>query len=75
MSQCAVEAAMGRLICDDAFRAAFRKDPEAALARAGLKLTAIEFASLRKVSLTSIERLASVLDGRIRRAGEEADFG
>jgi len=71
MSQYAVEAAMGRLICDEAFRSDFRKNPGATAERAGLRLTPVELASLRTVSLGAIERLAASVDDRIRRAGED----
>ncbi len=70
MSQYAVEAAMGRLICDDAFRARFRADPQGAVREAGFDLTAYELAGLRAVNLSALERLAAMLDDRIRRASE-----
>lgn len=70
MSQKATEAALGRLICDDAFRRSFYEDPCTAAARYGLDLTEIEMASLRSVSRELIIGLAERLDDRIRRADE-----
>jgi|AMFO01.1.fsa_nt_gi hypothetical protein len=75
MSQFAVEAAMGRLICDDSFRSDFRRNPKVAAERAGLELTAVELASLRSVSIGALERLAASLDDRIRRAEDEIPKG
>jgi hypothetical protein len=70
VSQKATEAALGRLICDDAFRRSFYEDPRSAAARYGLDLTEIEMNSLRGVSRDLIIGLAERLDDRIRRADE-----
>jgi hypothetical protein len=70
MSQPEVEAALGRLICDDEFRREFFRDPRLAAHRSGLQLSDLEISGLRKITATTFERLARVLDDRIRRADE-----
>jgi hypothetical protein len=72
VSQQALETALGKLICDDAFRREFFRDAEKAALRVGLRLTPIELTSLRKINAASIESLARVVDDRIRRAEEPA---
>ncbi|MBI4516751.1 MAG: hypothetical protein HY699_13150 [Deltaproteobacteria bacterium] len=68
MSQRAVEAALGKLICDDSFRRDFYQDAEAAAARAGFFLTPIELASLHKIEPEAIEVFVAHVDDRVRRA-------
>jgi len=70
MSQGALEAALGKLICDDAFREAFYGDAENATMRAGFHLTSVELGSLRKIAPHVIEKFVSHVDDRVRRAGE-----
>ncbi len=70
MSQRALEAALGRLICDDAFRQAFFEDSEGASLRAGLQLTPLELRSLRKIQVEVIERFTPHVDDCVRRAQE-----
>lgn len=70
VSQHALEAVLGKLICDEAFRREFYNDAEQATLRCGLRLTLIELSSLRKIRLSSIESLARHMDDRIRRAEE-----
>lgn len=70
MSQRAFEAALGRVICDDAFRREFYDDAEAAVIRAGFHLTVDEFSSLRKITLRAIEAFVRHVDDRVRRAEE-----
>jgi hypothetical protein len=70
MSQRAFEAALGKLICDDAFRREFCIDPDAATTRAGLKLTPIELSSLRQMDMEAIEAFVVHVDDRVRRAEE-----
>jgi hypothetical protein len=72
VSQQALETALGKLICDDAFRREFFRDAEKAALRVGLRLTPIELTSLRKINAASIESLARVVDDRIRKAEEPA---
>ena len=72
VSQQALETALGKLICDDAFRREFFRDAEQAALRVGLRLTRIELTSLRKINAASIESLARVVDDRIRKAEEPA---
>ena len=70
MSQRAFEAALGKLICDDAFRREFCEDPEETATRAGFKLTPVELSSLRRVDLDAIEAFVIHVDDRVRRAEE-----
>jgi len=70
MSQRALEAALGKLICDDAFREEFFVDAERAAIRAGFSLTPVELGSLRKIEPRAIEAFVSHVDDRVRRAGE-----
>lgn len=69
MSQRALEATLGRLICDDEFRCEFFDDPQRAVGSRGMILTDVERESLEGVSPGKIQRLADILDERIRRAG------
>ena len=68
MSQGAFEAALGKVICDDAFRREFYEDAERAVARSGFQLTPDELSSLRNITLKSIERFVRHVDDRVRRA-------
>jgi len=70
MSQGAFEAALGKVICDDAFRREFYDDPEQAVARVGFQLTFVEFNSLRNIRLTAVEQFLDHIDERVRRADE-----
>ena len=70
MSQRAIESALGKLICDDAFRREFLTDPESAVVRAGFQLTPIELSCLSKIEAAAIEGFAFQIDDRIRRAEE-----
>ncbi len=72
MSQRAVEAALGKLICDEAFRREFLTDPEGAVVRAGFQLTPIELSCVSKIDAAAIETFAVHIDDRIRRAEEPA---
>jgi hypothetical protein len=65
-----MEQALGRLICDDAFRDEFYREPDSALRRVGFQLTRVELMALRKVERDILEVLARRLDDRIRRATE-----
>lgn len=69
MSQKALEAALGRLLCDDAFRRAFSEDSEVASLHVGLQLTPLELRSLRRIR-AEVERFAPHLDDCIRRVEE-----
>jgi hypothetical protein len=70
MSQRAFEAALGKLICDDAFRREFFEDPDGATARAGFKLTPVELSSLRETDTEALEAFVAHVDDRVRRAEE-----
>ncbi len=71
MTQRAVEAALGKLICDGAFRFEFHKNAEGAAVQAGFDLTPVELASLHKIDLKSLEAFAARVDDRVQRV---ADF-
>jgi hypothetical protein len=71
MSQNATEATLGRLLCDDEFRREFFRDTQAAVRHSGIDLTDVELRSLIGIRRRSIEKLASGLDDRIRRAGDD----
>ncbi len=70
MSQRALEAALGRLICDDGFRREFYEDAEGAVARAGFLLTPVELSSLFRIDMEAIEVFVANVDDRVRRAEE-----
>ncbi len=71
MSQRAVEAALGKLICDGTFRSEFHIDAEGAAAQAGFDLSPVELASLHKIDIEALEGFATCVDDRVQRA---ADF-
>jgi len=68
MSQQAFEAALGRLICDEGFRAQFYSEPEGTLIQGGLVLSAVELTSLHKIDSRAVERFEKQIDDRVRRA-------
>jgi len=70
MSQCALEAALGKLVCDSSFRFTFHRDPEEAVARAGFELTPVELGSLHKIEIEAIEAFATHVDDRVQLAIE-----
>ena len=67
MSQRAVEATLGKLICDDEFRREFFGDALETIARCRVSLTDVELTSLQTIDRGHVERLAHTLDDRIRR--------
>jgi hypothetical protein len=70
MSQRALEAALGKLVCDSGFRLAFLRDPEETVARAGFELTPVELGSLHKIEHEAIEAFAVHVDDRVQLAVE-----
>jgi hypothetical protein len=70
MSQRAVEAALGKLVCDSSFRSDFYRDAETAAASAGFDLTPVELTSLHKIELDALEAFAAQLDERVQLAVE-----
>ena len=71
MAQRNIEILIGRLITDEAFRAAFRTDAVAALigfTEAGYELTPLEIAALRATSPHVWERAAEHVDPRLQKA-------
>jgi hypothetical protein len=70
MSQKALEAALGKLVCDTSFRWAFHRCPEEAVAREGFELTPVELGSLYKIELEALDAFAANIDDRVRHAAE-----
>jgi hypothetical protein len=66
-----IEILIGRLVTDEEFRAAFRRDPRTALASArawGLELTVGEVGALLDTDRTLWDRVARELDERLQKA-------
>jgi hypothetical protein len=66
-----IEILIGRLVTDEEFRAAFRRDPRGALADAstwGLELSRAEVAALFDTDRTLWDRVAEELDDRLQKA-------
>ena len=70
MSQKALEAALGKLVCDTSFRLAFDRCPEDAVAREGFELNPVELGSLHRIDLEALEAFAVHVDDRVRHAVE-----
>ena len=68
MSQRALEAALGKLVCDGGFRSEFFRDPEDAITRAEFDLTSVELSCLFKIGLKAIEAFEMHVDDRVLRA-------
>jgi hypothetical protein len=68
MTQRALEAALGKLICDDAFRREFAEDAEGTIGREGFVLSPTELTSLYKIGRQALEDFARLVDDRVRRA-------
>ena len=78
MTQRVIEAVIGRLITDEAFRAAFLSDPRRTLAglrERGVDLTQGEIAALVDTDSALWEQVAERIDSRLQKAnldsGEE----
>ena len=66
-----IEILIGRLVTDEDFRAAFRRDARTALANAralGIELTRGEVAALLVTDRTLWDRMAAELDERLQKA-------
>lgn len=66
-----IEILIGRLVTDEEFRVAFRRDPRAALADAdawGLELTASEVRALLATDHLLWDRVAEQVDARLQKA-------
>jgi len=73
-----IEILIGRLVTDEDFRAAFRRDPRTALANAsmwGLELTAGEVVALLATDRTLWDRMAKELDARLQKASLNTPSG
>ena len=69
--QRSIEVLIGRLVTDEAFRSAFRRDACATLiefAESGYDLTALEIAALRATPSKVWERVAQQIDPRLQKA-------
>lgn len=67
MSQRAVEQAVGKLVTDEEFRAAFFENPLEASLAAGLELTLDELGALKTIGCEALGALCARLDDRICR--------
>lgn len=66
-----VEIVIGRLVTDDAFRAAFQRNPPgvlASLGQLGLELNTSEIRALLDTDLALWDRVAHAIDRRLRKA-------
>jgi hypothetical protein len=71
VTQRSIEAVIGRLVTDEAFRASFLEDPRDALAQLverGLHLTSSEIAALIAMDGQIWERVADQVDPRLQKA-------
>ena len=57
-----------KLIGDEGFRKSFFADPEAALATAGLELSEVELAALKKVDQKCVDHFLADVDERLSKA-------
>jgi hypothetical protein len=64
----AVEALLGRMLTDAAFRRRFFSEPANACEDNGYQLTVVQLAAVQRLDIRMIERLARRLDQRIVRA-------
>jgi hypothetical protein len=74
VAQRSVEILIGRLLTDEAFRAAFDRDAADALTafiESGYELTALEIAALRATSPDLWRRAADQIDPRLQKASLE----
>jgi hypothetical protein len=67
-SHSAVEALLGRMLTDAAFRRRFFTEPADACEENGYQLTVLQLAALQELDMRMIERFARRLDRRIVRA-------
>ena len=71
MAQRNIEILIGRLVTDEAFRSAFRRDAVGTLlgfTESGYDLTALEIAALRATPADVWERVADRIDPRLQKA-------
>ncbi len=70
MAQRSIEILIGRLITDEAFRSAFRKDSETTLKgfiESGYELTTLEITALRCTPAGLWEQVAEYIDPRLQK--------
>ena len=77
MAQRSIEILIGRLITDEAFRSAFRKDAGTTLTgfiESGYDLTTLEITSLRATPEGLWERVAEQIDPRLQKMSFEEEL-
>ena len=67
MTQRDVEATLGRLLTDSAFRIRFFTQPETTVVQEELTLTRLEIQMLGRMPIGAVLELASHIDDRLRR--------
>lgn len=70
MAQRSIEIIIGRLVTDEAFRFAFRRNGTATVigfVESGYALTAVEIAALRATPVEIWERIAAEIDPRLQK--------
>jgi len=76
VAQRSVEILIGRLVTDEAFRSAFRRDATATLTgfvESGYELTALERTALRSTPAAVWERAAQQIDPRLQKVSMAAE--
>lgn len=77
MAQRSIEILIGRLITDEAFRSAFRKDAGTTLTgfiESGYDLTPLEITALRATPAGLWERVAEQIDPRLQKMSFEEEL-
>ncbi len=77
MAQRSIEILIGRLITDEAFRSAFRKDAGTTLTgfiESGYDLTLLEITALRATPARLWERVAEQIDPRLQKMSFEEEL-
>lgn len=78
MTQKSVETVIGKLASDEELRAAFRRDRVAvirSLQQQGLELSPLESASLVRLEVDALDRLAGTLDPRLKKVSLKTALG
>ena len=77
MAQRSIEILIGRLITDETFRSAFRKDTGTTLTgiiESGYELTTLEISALRATPAGLWERVAEQIDPRLQKISFEEEL-
>jgi len=67
MAQAGVERILGKLVTDEAFRAAFFQNPAAASFAVGIRLSPAELDALHRIPADALEDFSTRLDARVCR--------